>query len=124
VCGPGEQPDPGLAGAQECRVALRGDHGGRIVGFVASVSPVDPATARWEEVAATLAGKRLNAPPGDTAARWATECVVYRLAPRDAAPESGASLPSTSLAAPPVPSEATRVPRKPFRLHRVKKRRR
>ncbi|GAA4922503.1 hypothetical protein LX16_5007 [Stackebrandtia albiflava] len=121
VCGPGEQDDPGLDGADTAGVRLRGDHGGRIVGFTADVTRVDPAAPEWEGVATALAAKRLNAPAGDTVARWAAECAVYRLAPHPVPDQAGATLPEGSLAAVPRPSPAARPTRKPFRLHRVKR---
>ncbi|ADD40424.1 hypothetical protein [Stackebrandtia nassauensis] len=125
VCGPGEQPDPGLDTADECHVTLRGDHNGRIVDFTATVARLDPADDSWSETATALAAKRLNATDGDTVERWRTECALYRLAPKpDEAPLSGAALPSASLAATVVPSPAARPTRKPFRLHRVKRRKR
>ena len=57
-----------------------------------------------------------------TVARWATDCVVSRLTP-DAEPvEAGDTLPDASLAAPPRPTPAARPAKRPFRLHRVRKR--
>jgi hypothetical protein len=123
VSGPGEQPAPGLAGATAAIVTVRGDHGGRIVSWPAEVSTVEPDGAEWTAVVPQLAAKRLNA-PGTTeqlAARWAAECVVSRLAPAGAATEAGVSLPDGSLAAPPPPTPAARIPRRPFRLHRVRR---
>lgn len=122
VCGPGEQSDPGLAGAEECQVTLRGDHNGRIVTFTAAVVAVEPDSSDWDPVATGLAAKRLNATGGDTVARWATGNALYRLVPTAAKPQSGSGLPDGSLAAPVEPSSAARPTRKPFRLHRVKKR--
>src|SRR5215475_961136 len=75
VTGPGEQPVPGLADAATVRVSARGDHGGQVASWVATVEPVEPGTPAWDEVAPALAGKRLNA-PGPSAAlveRWARE---------------------------------------------------
>lgn len=125
VCGPGEQDDPGLADAGECRVTLRGDHNGRIVDFTATVERVTPDAEGWADTAAALSAKRLNSVAGDTIERWGRECAIYRLAPEpEKPPVSGAALPSGSLAATVVESPAARPTRKPFRLHRVKPRRR
>lgn len=125
VCGPGEQDDPGLAEASECRVTLRGDHNGRIVDFTALVARVAPDTPSWDDTAAALAAKRLNATDGDTAQRWVRDCAIYRLTPEpDAEPTTGAALPSDDLAATVVDSSAARPTRKPFRLHKVKPKRR
>jgi hypothetical protein len=81
---------------------------------------VDPESETWATVVPQLAGKRLNsASTGQLAQHWATQCVVTRLVPLDEPPDAR---PEGSLAAPPRPSPAVRVTRKPFRLHRVKKR--
>lgn len=124
VSGPGEQAAPGLAVAGTAAVTMRGDHGGRVVTWTAEVSTVDPAGPGWDAVASQLAGKRLNAPGGPvaTARRWAEQCLVSRLSPTTEPAEAGTALPDSSLAAPPRPTPAARPARKPFRLHRVRKR--
>jgi hypothetical protein len=119
VSGPGEQPAPGLAEAGEVTVTARGDHGGQIVTWPALVEPVDPASETWATVVPMLAAKRLNsAGAAKLGQKWARECVVSRLVPTDAPP---VPRPEGSLAAPPRPSPAVRVTRRPFRLHKVKK---
>ena len=122
VSGPGEQAAPGLAHASEAIVSLRGDHGGRIVSWVAAVSKVDPRSEDWDTVAPQLAGKRLNA--GGTAeeltSRWARECVINRLAPVGDPVEAGGRQDGPSEAAAPRPTPAARRTRNPFRLHRVR----
>jgi hypothetical protein len=125
VSGPGEQKAPGLAESPTATVTARGDHGGRIVSWPATVSTLEPGTEEWETVAPQLAGKRLNAAgtTEKTVARWAAECVVSRLTPVGAPTEAGPSLPDESLAAPPPPSPAARTTKRPFRLHRVRRRR-
>jgi hypothetical protein len=142
VSGPGEQSAPGLAAASEASVTLRGDHGGRIVTWLAEVSRVEPGTEEWQTVAPQLAAKRLNATgtAEALAARWAAECVVSRLTPAggrgaEAGGEvigrgaeagggiiAGAGLPDGSLAAVPRPTPAARRTPKPFRLHRIRRR--
>jgi hypothetical protein len=123
VSGPGEQPVPGLASASGALVTLRGDHGGRVLTWPATVSTVDPNDARWSSVAGALAAKRLNSPGGaeQTVQRWASECVVSRLTPAGDPVEAGASLPDASLAEPAPQTPATRPTRRPFRLHRVRR---
>jgi hypothetical protein len=124
VSGTGEQPAPGLAEATAATVTARGDHGGRIVSWPAAVTRLDPTLEDWSGLATQLAGKRLNASgtTEQTVARWATDCVVSRLTP-DAEPvEAGDTLPDGSLAAPPRPTPAARPAKRPFRLHRVRKR--
>ena len=119
VSGPGEQAAPGLAGAERVQVTLRGDHGGRVVTFPATVSTVDSADAAWAEFVPQLAAKRLNgAGSGEQLAqRWAGANAVSRLEPvAEVEPR-----PDGSLAAPPRPTAATRLPKRPFRLHRVRK---
>jgi hypothetical protein len=123
VSGPGEQPAPGLAGADGAAVTVRGDHGGRIVTWPAAVSRVEPGGADWQAIAPQLAAKRLNSPGGaeETIARWAAGCVLNRLVPAGEPTEAGAALPDDAQAAPPRPSPAAAVTRRPFRLHRVRR---
>ncbi|MFV2012189.1 MULTISPECIES: hypothetical protein [unclassified Micromonospora] len=124
VTGTGEQSAAGLAAGVPATVTLRGDHGGRIVSWPAEVTLIEPADPGWESIAAQVAAKRLNAPgnPADLVRRWADECQLYRLAPAGPPVAAGASLPDGSLAAPPRPSTVTRPTRRPFRLHRVRRR--
>jgi hypothetical protein len=120
VSGPGEQPAPGLAEAPTVAVTARGDHGGRILTWRARVERLLPGTEAWDAVAPQLAGKRLNSlGAADLAARWGRECVVSRLVPTD---EPAEDLPDGSLAAPVMPTPAVRAARRPFRLHRVRRR--
>ncbi|GAA3335817.1 hypothetical protein GCM10020358_05590 [Amorphoplanes nipponensis] len=124
VCGPGEQEAPGLAEASRAEVRLRGDNGGLIVIVEAQVERLAPGSDAWQEIAPQLAGKRLNATgtAEDLVARWAEAgCAVLRLTPLEesvAAPE----LPAGSQAEPPRGSPARVRTRRPFRLHRVRKR--
>jgi hypothetical protein len=123
VSGPGEQPAPGLAGAATAVVTARGDHGGRIVSWPATVSTVEPDSQLWSAVVPQLTGKRLNAPGSaeQLAGRWAAACVVSRLVPAGDPVEAGSTLPDAALAVPPRPTPAARLPRRPFRLHRVRR---
>ncbi|MEV6923489.1 hypothetical protein AB0M46_03090 [Dactylosporangium sp. NPDC051485] len=118
VSGEGEQAAPGLAEAAAADVSLRGDHGGRIVTFPAEVTRIAPGDEAWAELVPQLAGKRLNGAggAGDLAAAWAERCVVSRLTPVGAS----AAMPDDSQVAPPRPTPATRIPRRPFRLHKVR----
>jgi hypothetical protein len=125
VSGPGEQSAPGLADAATATVTLRGDHGGQIVTWPAEVTRLVPGSEQWETAAPLVAAKRLNAPGTATALaeRWAQEeCALNRLAPAGAPLAEGGSLPDGSLAATPRESPAVRQTRKPFRLHRVRRR--
>ncbi|GAA2182494.1 hypothetical protein [Micromonospora lupini] len=124
VSGPGEQAAPGLADATEAQVTLRGDHGGRIVTWPARVTRLAPGTDAWDTAAPLVAAKRLNAPgpTADLVARWAAEgCAVNRLAPAGE-PLTGAGLPSDAQTEEPRETPAVRATRKPFRLHRVRRR--
>lgn len=122
VSGPGEQPAPGLAGASVAQVTARGDHGGRIVTWPATVSQVKAGDEEWERITPQLAGKRLNSPGGASATveRWTADCVVSRLVPAGDPAEAGESLPDASGAAPVVATPATRSTKLPFRLHKVR----
>ncbi|QDQ13520.1 hypothetical protein [Streptomyces spectabilis] len=103
--GPGEQPLPQLADGATAEVTVRSkDKGGRLLSWTATVTELAPRTEEWEAAVAELKGKRLNAPDGERVVeRWAAECRVLRLTPRDADLE----LPDGSLAAPPLPTPAT-----------------
>ncbi|MGA5301444.1 hypothetical protein ACPCHT_16050 [Nucisporomicrobium flavum] len=126
VSGPGEQAAPGLAEAHSAQVRLRGDTGGLIVIADAQVERLTPGSEAWAEIAPQLAGKRLNAAgtTEEVVARWAeTGCAVVRLTPGGSAPVAAPDLPQGSGAAAPRETPA-RVPvRRPFRLHRVRKKR-
>jgi hypothetical protein len=124
VCGPGEQAAPGLAEATRAAVRLRGDNGGLIVIVDALVERLTPGSEAWQEIAPQLAGKRLNASgtAEELVARWAeTGCSVVRLTPADE-PIVAPDLPAGSEAAPPRETPARIKLRRPFRLHRVRKR--
>lgn len=109
VSGPGEQVAPDLAEGATATVTLRGDHRGRIVTWPAEVTRVLPGGERWETVAPVVAAKRLNGPAiSESVARWAAECVLYRLSPAGAPVGAGDGLPDESLAAPPRPTPAAR----------------
>lgn len=119
VSGAGEQPAPELAGADAATVALRGDHGGRIVTWPARVTRVEPASEEWSTVAPQVAAKRLNASGTADALveRWARECTLTRLDPAGPPAEPG----TRSDAAPPRETPAARRTKPPFRLHRVRR---
>ncbi|MET9933475.1 MULTISPECIES: hypothetical protein [unclassified Streptomyces] len=103
--GPGEQPLPGLVDGGTAEVTVRSkDKGGRIVAWTAAVRELAAGTEEWDAAVAELKGKRLNAPDGEAMPeRWARECRVVRLVPREVAAE----LPDGSLAAVPLPTAAT-----------------
>lgn len=119
VGGPGEQPLPGLVDGGTATVTVRSkDKGGRLVGWSARVSLLEPRGAAWEAAVAELKGKRLNAPDGEGVVdRWARECEVFRLEPGGgevsvAAPEgSGAAVPVVTPATTrqPVPAGLPRL---------------
>jgi hypothetical protein len=126
VSGPGEQSVPGLAGADRATVRLRGDTGGLIVVWEATVARLTPGSDEWETVAPQLANKRLNASgtADELVARWAaTDCAVVRLTPADDKSVASPDLPDDSQAAPPRETPARIEVRKPFRLHRVRRHR-
>jgi hypothetical protein len=121
VTGPGEQSAPGLAEASAATVTLRGDHGGAVVTYPASVTRVRPGSETWETVAPQLAAKRLNAggTAEDVALRWAESCAVVELAPAGP-PAAGDDGPGSAVVRPTPAANATR---RPFRLHRVRRKR-
>lgn len=127
LSGPGEQQAPGLAEAGTAEIRLRGDSGGLIVIAEARVERLAPGTPEWAEVTPQLAAKRLNAKGSaeEQVARWAeTGCAVVRLTPTESPAVSRPDLPTGSGAATPRETPA-RVPApQPFRLHRVRGKRR
>jgi hypothetical protein len=121
VMGPGEQDLPGLAEATSVSVTLRGDHGGGIATFPVTAARVRPESERWEQITPQLAAKRLNSSgtAEQVVERWARECQIWALTPAgDPAP-----LGSSGDFAEPRPTPAARATRKPFKLHRVRRKR-
>jgi hypothetical protein len=124
VSGPGEQGAPGLAEATTASVRLRGDNGGLIVIFEATVERISPGSEDWDAVAPQLAGKRLNASgTGDQlVARWAeTGCAIVRVTPADRDVVAAPDLPDDAGAEEPRDTPARVSVRRPFRLHRVRR---
>lgn len=115
--GPGEQPLPQLVDGGTAEVTVRSkDKGGRLIVWTAAVSELAPHSEAWEAAVAELKGKRLNAPDAEQMTeRWARECRVLRLAPRD----STTQLPDGSLAAVPLPTGATTRRAAPAALPRL-----
>jgi len=121
VHGGEEQPLPGLAGADRCRVAVRSaDNGARILTWTATVTRVEPGSEEWAAVVPQLLGKRLNLhDPNGAEERWASGSTVSRLSPQGDPDEQ---LPDASLAEPPAQSPATSSARVPRTLHRKPRR--
>lgn len=125
VTGPGEQFAPGLPDASRATVRLRGDNGGLIVVAEMTVARILPGSEDWETVAPQLATKRLNAHGSaeEVVTRWVeTACAVVRLTPVEDATVTAPDLPSESAAAEPRETPARVEVRRPFRLHRVRRR--
>ena len=102
VSGADEQPTPGLDSADTALVSARGDHGGRIVTWPATVSRVEPGSEEWARVVPQLASKRLNAAVAGAALadQWARTGRVSRLTPAGEPIEAGPTLPHAPAAAP------------------------
>ncbi|WP_328462581.1 hypothetical protein OHA21_35635 [Actinoplanes sp. NBC_00393] len=125
ISGPGEQFAPDLAQAERATMRLRGDHGGQIVAADAVVTRLLPGSPEWDEIAPQLATKRLNASgtADDLVARWVENgCALVKLTPAAESAVGTAELPAESAAAPPRETPARIETRRPFRLHRVRKR--
>lgn len=125
VSGPGEQAAPGLAEASTATVRLRGDNGGLIVIAEAAVDRLTPGSEEWTTIAPQLAGKRLNASgtSEEMVARWASDgCAIVRLTPAGGGTVGAPDLPDESEAAPPRETPARVPAKRPFKLHRVRKR--
>jgi hypothetical protein len=125
VTGPGEQHAPDLPGAQRATVRLRGDNGGLIVVAEMTVARILPGSSDWEAAAPQLAAKRLNAHGSaeEVVTRWVeTGCTVLRLTPVDDTTVTAPDLPAGSGAAEPRETPARVEARRPFRLHKVRRR--
>jgi len=129
VVGGQEQSVPGLAAAAtingKATVTVRSkDNGGRLVGWQADVSVVDPAGELWDTVAPLLHAKRLNASDGEAQmSRWAAESTIIRLSPDGQYAEQPGKLSAGPHALPPaVTGATTRVP-VPFTLAGWRRRR-
>ena len=123
VTGPGEQYAPDLPGAARATVRLRGDNGGLIVVAEMTVARILPGSDDWETAAPQLAAKRLNAhgSTDEVVTRWVeTGCTVLRLSPAEDV--TAPNLPAESAAAEPRETPARVEVRKPFRLHKVRRR--
>lgn len=82
VTGPGEQPLPGLAGADVVAVTVA--PGGQHLTWRGRVHQVSPGTPEWDTAAGLLTAGRLNAAAGGEAPpahRWAAEGAIYRISP-------------------------------------------
>jgi hypothetical protein len=125
VTGPGEQFAPDLPGAQRATVRLRGDNGALIVVAEMTVARILPGSDDWATVAPQLATKRLNAhgSADEVVTRWVeVGCTVLRLAPVEDAAVTAPDLSSESAAAEPRETPARVEVRRPFRLHKVRRR--
>lgn len=115
VTGPGEQPLPVLP--RDVAVTFRSkDTGGLLVTVPAQATVLTPDDPRWDEVSTSLKSSRLNAPAGDTIARWASEATVYALTPHGDTLEGPGSYSQESGAAQPVPTPATTLTWRPWHL--------
>jgi hypothetical protein len=83
VSGGAEQTVPGLAETHTATVTARGDHGGAIVTWPATVTRVTPDSPQWPLIAPALAAKRLNsAPAPDLCRMWAAgDATINQLTP-------------------------------------------
>ncbi|NMO50265.1 hypothetical protein HH310_03535 [Actinoplanes sp. TBRC 11911] len=125
VSGPGEQFAPGLADARRVEVRLRGDNGGLIVVSEMAVARVQPGSEDWETVAPQLASKRLNASgtADQLIARWVSSgASVVRLTPDQDKAVTAPDLSSSSGAEPLRDTPATVPVKRPFKLHKVRRR--
>jgi hypothetical protein len=126
VTGGLEQPDPGLAdGASVVAVARSKETAARVVSLRCRVVHVAPTDEHWDDVAAALHTKRLNAPDGEAAlTRWRETSDVWLLVPTADAVEEPGRMSDDAHRAEPVPTDATSRTPQPLALHRTPPRRR
>ena len=106
LTGPGEQSLPSLPPDVSLTFKSK-TTGGLLVTVPALATVLTPDDERWEAAAAALKASRLNAPAGDTVARWAAEAIVYALTPRGDALEGPDGYSQESGVATPAPTPAT-----------------
>ena len=84
VLGGGEEQALPVSPGDDAVVVVRSkaSQSGVVVSWPAEITAVEPGTELCAEVVPLLAAERLNAPAGADL-RWAAECVVLRLTPRD-----------------------------------------
>jgi len=90
--------------------------GGRLVTVPAQATVVTAQDSRWEDVTTALKGSRLNAPAGDSIARWATDATIYALAPTGTPCRARQLLPAVR-AAQPAATPATTLTWHPWHLN-------
>ncbi len=84
-----------------------------------------PGGAEWTTIAPQLANKRLNASgtAEELVDRWVTTgCAIVRLTPAETGVAGAPDLPDSSEAGPPRETTARVETRRPFRLHKVRRR--
>lgn len=106
VTGPDEQTLPWLP--PDLAVTFRSKStGGRLVTVPARATIVTPDDERWEAATSALKAARLNAPAGNTVARWAAWATVYAFTPHGDALQGPDNYSQESGAAQPPPTPAT-----------------
>lgn len=109
VTGPGEQSLPVLPVDLAVTFRSKGT-GGKLVTVPARATVITPTDERWEPATTALKASRLNAPEGDTVARWATEATIYALTPQgDASQGPGGYSQESGAAQPPATPATTRT---------------
>lgn len=115
VHGGGEQTFPWPVAGPVTVITRSKETGARLLAWTAEATRVRPEDPAWEPAVTALAAARLNAPDHATMTeRWARESEVVRLAPTGEVTEAPGAESQESHAAPPVPTPATTVDRKPF----------
>jgi len=113
VTGPDEQHLPWLPA--DLAVTFRSKStGGRLVTVPARASIIKPDDEHWEVATTALKASRLNAPAGDTIARWANEATIYALTPHGDPLQGPGSYSQESGAAPPARTRATTLTWRPW----------
>ena len=120
-----EQPNPGLADGAEVTVIVRSkDNRARQVSVRATTEQLVAGSQAWDEAAAALHPRRLNAPDGEKQLeRWASSSVIWLLHPGEPVEQPG-SYSTDDERAEPLPTSATTSTRLPFHAGRATKKRR
>jgi hypothetical protein len=93
-----EQQVPNLGNVTEVSITARSkDLRSKVSEVRATVRTIPTEDERWEKVARTGLGKRLNLPDGDAALeRWRTNCTLFELTPQFRDAEKAASVPAAA----------------------------
>jgi hypothetical protein len=120
-----EQVVPGLTEVATAQVICRAkDSRARLVTWTAAVTVLPPGSPEWDAAVRLLRSDRLNAAhAAGLPEQWSASAAVVRLDPTGEVLEGPGQMPDEDGAAPPPDTPASTAGRRPFVVHRRKRRR-